>query len=157
MKIKIATAIAVVLVAGSVRAQFGIGDVIGDVKKKTAKTDNVGQTTTTSAALPFAVKLAGQSAVAKGDAAFATIEQPVADNAELEIAVDNPEMVIINAFPSDEKGNVKENAVAAIIIFQKTNKGKIDQTMDKKKLVAGVYLMNIVAGEKTSRVVFRVK
>ena len=39
MKIKISATIAVVIAASSVSAQFGVGDVIGDVKKKTTKTE----------------------------------------------------------------------------------------------------------------------
>jgi hypothetical protein len=163
MKLKILTAAVTMLAVTGAYAQFGIGDVIGVAKdaKPEAKKEDVkkGDTKTAVAntALPFGVKIGGQQVAAKGDASFATVEQAVADNAALEVSVENPEMVIINVFPSDDKGNAKEGAAAIIIMFQKTNKGTIDQTIDKKKIPAGTYLMNIVAGDKTSRVVFKVK
>ncbi|HBC85382.1 MAG TPA: hypothetical protein DCZ94_00355 [Lentisphaeria bacterium] len=162
MKLKMLMAAVTMLAVTGAYAQFGI-EVPGfkkeakkEAKKEEAKKDDA-KVAGASTALPFGVKLGGQQAAAKGDASFATVEQPVADNAELEVAVEKPEMVIINVFPADEKGNVKQGAAAIIIMFQKTNKGTIDQTIDKKKIPAGTYLMNIVAGEKTSRVVFKIK
>lgn len=155
-------AVTMIAVTGAY-AQFGIGDIPGikkdvkpEVKKEEVKKDDA-KTAGAGTALPFGVKLGGQQAVAKGDAGFATVEQAVAADAELEVAVDKPEMVIINVFPADDKGNVKEGAAAIIILFQKINKGKIDQTMDKKKIPAGTYLMNVMAADKTSRIVFKVK
>lgn len=159
MKLKMLTAAVTMLAMTGAYAQFGLGDVLSIKKdaKPEVKKEDVKKEDARNTALPFAVKLGGQQAAAKGDANFATVEQPVADNAALEVAVENPEMVIINVFPSDDNGKVKEGAAAIIIMFQKTNKGTIDQTVDKKKIPAGTYLMNIVAGEKTSRMVFKVK
>ena len=160
MKLKLLMAAATMLAVTGAYAQFGLGNVVGAAKDATKKEDvkkTDVKSTGASTALPFGVKLGGQQAAAKGDASFATVEQPVADNAALEVAVENPEMVIINVFPSDDSGKVKEGVPAIVIIFQKSNKGAIDQTMDKKKIPAGTYLMNIVAGENTSRVVFKIK
>lgn len=151
MKLKLIVAALTMFVLTGVNAQLGIPGLKKDVKKEGAKAAGA------STALPFGVKLGGQAATAKGDANFATVEQTVADNAELEVAVDSPETVIVNVFPSDEKGTTKEGASAIIILFQKTNKGTIDQTIDKKKIPAGTYLMNIVVADKTSRVVFKIK
>ncbi|HCE43025.1 MAG TPA: hypothetical protein DET40_05720 [Lentisphaeria bacterium] len=156
MKLKMLMTAVTMLAVTGVYAQFGIGDLIKKDAKPEAKKEDA-KVAGASTALPFGVKIGGQQAAAKGDASFATVEQAVADNAELEVAVDKPEMVIINVFPSDEKGNAKEGAAAIIIMFQKTNKGTIDQTIDKKKIPAGTYLMNIVAGDKTSRLVFKIK
>ena len=49
-----------------------------------------------------------------------------------------------------------DGAPAAILFVQNTNQVKLDATMDGKKLPAGTYLMNVVAHNKTSRVVFTV-
>ncbi len=161
MKLKFLMAAVTMFAVTGAYAQFGLGDVIKkevkpEVKKEDVKKDDA-KAAGASTALPFGVKLGGQQATAKGDANFATVEKAVADNAELEVAVDKPEMVIINVFPSDEKGTPKDGAAAIIIMFQKTNKGTIDQTIDKKKIPAGTYLMNVVAADKTSRIVFKIK
>jgi len=104
--------------------------------------------------LPFALTLGGAKPVA--GTSFATVPGTVADNAELVLDVDEP-MVIINVFPCNEKGEAKEGASPAIIMIQGGKKITIDQTMDKKKLSVGNYIMNIVAGGKTARVMFSVK
>lgn len=107
--------------------------------------------------LPFGVTLGGTKAAQTADgAAFATVATPVAADAELVLDVDAP-MVIINVFPCDDKGTVKDGAAPAIIMIQGGKQVKMDQTVDKKKLAAGNYIMNIVAGDKTARVKFTVK
>lgn len=108
--------------------------------------------------LPFGVKVGGQQAVAESkDAAFARIEKPVTADAEIEVATEKG-MVIINAFPADEKGNPVENGgQPAVIMTQNDNKLKLNNTMDNKPLPAGKYIMNIVAFGKTARVFFEVK
>lgn len=63
---------------------------------------------------------------------------------------------MIFRFFVEENGTVVMNRPAAVIFAQDTNEVKLDQTMDKKKLAPGTYLMNIVAHDKTSRVVFTV-
>ena len=102
--------------------------------------------------LPFKVKVGGQEA--QDGKTFATVAEPIASNAELE--VDSKEaMIIVNVFPSDDKG--KTSGAAKIIMLQNTNKTNLDKTMDKSKLKPGTYLMNIVAGGATARVLFKVK
>ena len=95
-------------------------------------------------------------AAGKEGVIFAAVEQPVADNAALIVAVENSDMVIGNAFPADDTGKVIASAAPPILI-QKSNKGTLDQTVDKKPLPAGTYLMNVMAGGKTARVFFKVK
>ncbi len=104
--------------------------------------------------LPFGVTLAGERPA--NGASFATVATPVAADAELVVEVD-AQMVTINVFPCDEKGTVKNGAAPAVIMIQGGKKVKMDQTVDKKKLAAGNYIMNIVAGDKTARVKFTVK
>lgn len=106
--------------------------------------------------LPFNVKVGGQDAVAGTEKIFAKIAEAVAADAELEVD-SKADMIIVNVFPCDAKGQVKTGAAAKIIMLQKTNKIKLDQTMDKTKLTPGNYVMNIVAGGKTARVMFKVK
>lgn len=105
--------------------------------------------------LPFGVKVGGQSAKAK-TAIFATIAKPVAPDAELEVDAKGP-MIIVNVFPCDKKGTVKSGAQPEIILLQNTNKINLSNTMSKKKLAPGEYIMNVVAEGKTSRVKFTVK
>ena len=108
-------------------------------------------------ALPFGVTLGGQAAAGKAGAIFATVDQPVADNAALAVTVENPDMVIVNAFPADDAGKEIAGAAPHTILIQKSNKGTLDQTVDKKPLPAGNYLMNVMAGGQTARVFFKVK
>lgn len=109
-----------------------------------------------SVSLPFGVKLAGQVAVPEGT--VARIAQPVSADSELEAEV-KTDMMIINVFISDAKGNVaSENSSAAeIIMANGTNKVTLNQTMSKNSLKPGIYLANIVANGQTSRIVFTVK
>ena len=106
---------------------------------------------------PFDVTLGGQKAEMGdwGDL-FAVVKKPVKADATLALDKEVP-MIIVNAFPCEEDGTILMNgAPAAIILGQKTAEVKLDATMDKKKLAAGTYLMNVVADGKTSRVVFTV-
>jgi hypothetical protein len=105
--------------------------------------------------LPFGVKVGGQSAKAK-TSIFATVAKPVAPDAEMEVDSKAP-MIIVNVFPCDKKGTVKSGAQPEVILLQNTNKIKLSNTMSKKKLAPGEYIMNIVAEGKTSRVKFTVK
>lgn len=132
------------------------------------KMKNMGQSGSASAApaaasssaadiLPFSVKLDGQEAAVKNDIC-AIIANPVSGSAEIEVGAPTDEMIIINAFPSDLNGKVQEGAKAAIILIKKgEKKTTIDKTTDNNKLAAGTYLMNVVGGGKTARVVFTVK
>ena len=106
---------------------------------------------------PFPVNLCGQAAVKRIDIC-AAIANPVANNAEIVVDAPTDEMIIINAFPSDANGKIPSGVKTAIILIKKgKNKSTIDKTTDNKKLKAGTYLMNVVAGGKTARVVFVVK
>lgn len=110
--------------------------------------------------LPFPVLVGGQKAVlAKDSDPFAKVADPVAADAELEVLKDGEvAMVIINAFPADAAGKVKDGANPAILMAQpNTKKLKLDATLDKKKLEPGYYVMNIVAGDNTARVMIQVK
>jgi len=109
-------------------------------------------------ALPFSVSIGGQAAkAASPNAPYAALDKPVAADAEIVLGAE-ADMVIINVFPSDAKGNAKEGATPAIIIINKGEKGTLASTMDKKKLEPGTYIANIVIGDKgTSRVMFEVK
>ena len=105
---------------------------------------------------PFEVTVGGHKAAVKADDdVFAVIAEPVQPDAMLVITEKSP-MLIINAFPCKEDGTVPMDAPAAIIFAQDTNQVKLDATMDKKMLAPGTYLMNVVAHQKTSRVVFTV-
>ena len=103
--------------------------------------------------LPFKVKLGGHEA--KPDKIFAKIADVVSSDALLE--VDSKEaMIIVNIFACDEKGTVSGGA-PKVLVIQGKNSAKLDETMDKSKLEAGTYIMNIVAGGATARVLFTVK
>jgi hypothetical protein len=67
------------------------------------------------------------------------------------------ESIIVNIFPADENGNIQSGAKPEVIMASKTDNFKLCKTMSKKKLTKGTYLMNIVYGGKTERVVFSVK
>lgn len=103
---------------------------------------------------PFDVTLGGTKAVMKeGNEIFAQVDKPVAPDAVRALEKEVP-MLIINAFPCKEDGSVEEAQPAAIIFAQNVKEVKLDATMDKKKLAPGMYLANVVAESKTSRIVF---
>lgn len=107
--------------------------------------------------LPFDVTLAGQMAEMKAkDDLFAVIKEPVKPDALLTIAKQAP-LLIINAFACKEDGTVEQNATAAVIVAQNTDRTAMNATTDKKPLPPGTYLMNIVAHQATARVVFTVE
>lgn len=106
--------------------------------------------------LPFDVTLGGHQAIMKqGNELFAQIEQPVKPDSTLSIPGKSA-MLIINAFPCQEDGTVMENQPAAVIFAQNTAEVKLTDTMDKKSLAPGNYLANVVAHNKTARIVFRI-
>jgi len=107
-------------------------------------------------ALPFSVTVGGQAAVAKADAAFATIEKPVAADAALEVGAKG-DMIIVNVVAADEKGTPKEGATPAIIVIQSGNKTTLAKTMDGKKLAPGAYLMAVVAEGKSASVFLKIQ
>jgi len=67
------------------------------------------------------------------------------------------ESIIVNVFPSDLSGIVKSGIKPEVILVSGTDHFKLDQTMSKKDLTKGTYLMNIVYGGKTERVLFSIK
>ncbi|MGB0993159.1 MAG: hypothetical protein ACPG32_11915 [Akkermansiaceae bacterium] len=107
---------------------------------------------------PFDVTIGGQKAVMqKGNILFAVIEKPVKADALLEIKKESPTL-IINAFAVNEKGEVMLPGQQPAIFFkQKAKSTKLNATMDKKPLKPGRYLINVVAHNTTSRVVFVVE
>ncbi len=107
--------------------------------------------------LPFGVTLGGQSAaMVEGDSNFAHIANPVVSGAALAVK-DVKGQVIVNIFPSDDKGVVASGVQPAILLFDASASKSIDENMQGKKHPAGWYAANIVAGGGTSRVLFQVK
>ncbi|QJE97198.1 hypothetical protein [Luteolibacter luteus] len=103
---------------------------------------------------PFDVTLGGTKAEMKaGNELFAEVSKPVAADAVLSIEKQVP-MLIINAFPCGDDGSIEEDQPAAVIFAQNVKEVKLDATMDKNKLKPGSYLANVVADDKTSRIVF---
>jgi hypothetical protein len=103
------------------------------------------------------VKVGEQTATHKAGEPFAQIEKAVTADAAISIGV-KAEMAIINVHKTAADGTTPDqSAQPAIIIFQGTNKGTLDQTMDKQKLSAGKYLLSITAGENTATIKFEVK
>lgn len=109
--------------------------------------------------LPFPVKVGGQEAKAEGaDPLVATLAEPVAADAEIEVTVEEDlPVLIISAFPSDANGTPADGATPAIIVGQNTKVVKLDATMDKKTLAPGFYVLNLAAAGKTARVLLQVK
>lgn len=106
--------------------------------------------------LPFDLTLGGQKAVMEnGNALFAQIPDPVTADAPLVIEGQVP-MLIVNAFPCEEDGTVKDAQAVGVIFAKDTAAVKLSDTMDKKPRPSGTYLANVVAGGETSRIVFRV-
>lgn len=106
--------------------------------------------------LPFDITLGGEKAVMEdGNELFAQIGKPVKADAVLELEAEVP-MLIVNAFPCKEDGTVLETQTAAVIFANNARQVKLSDTMDKKKLKPGMYLANVVADGKTSRIVFEV-
>ena len=106
---------------------------------------------------PFDVKVAGQLAIqAPND--VAKVANPVTNDSEVEVVV--PVVtgtLFVNIFASDPKGTVANTTNAEIILVDGVNKFKLNQLMSKKTLVPGNYMMNIMANNETSRVLFTVK
>lgn len=107
-----------------------------------------------SDALPFGVTLGGQAA--KDGSPLASIEKPVANNAEIAVA-GKADLIIVNVSPADDKGNPKEGATPVVILLQGTSKTTLDKTLDGQKLAAGKYAMNVTMDGKTALVKFEIK
>lgn len=84
------------------------------------------------------------------------LNTPIAPDALVQVPGKH-EKIIVNIFPSDVMGVVKSGLKPEVILVSDTDHFKLDQTMSKKKLTPGTYLMNIVFAGKTERVLFSVK
>lgn len=104
--------------------------------------------------LPFGVSLGGQAA--KEGTPLASIEKPVAANAELVVA-GKADIIIVNVTPADAKGDPKEGATPAVIILQGTSKTTLDKTLDGQKFTAGKYCMSVTMDGKTATLRFEVQ
>ena len=111
-------------------------------------------TSLASDALPFGVTLGGQAA--KDGSPFASIEKPVAHNAEL-IVAGKADLIIVNVSAADDKGNPKEGATPVVILLQGASKTTLDKTLDGQKLASGRYAMNVTMDGKTALVKFEIK
>src|SRR6478735_7647377 len=98
-------------------------------------------------ALPFAVSLGGQAATYKAGEPFAKVAKPVKNDAAIEVSA-KADMIIINVGKTNDKGEPDAAAQPAVILLQKTNKGALNQSMDKRKFEAGNYIMSVVAEGK---------
>ena len=106
--------------------------------------------------LPFPVKVAGQAATYKKGEPFAKLDQPVANNADLQVDA-KAEMIIVNVGKVNAQNEADPTKQPAVILLQKTTKTTLDKTMDGKKLEPGTYLLSISAGERTATIKFSVK
>ena len=108
---------------------------------------------------PFDVTVGEQKATISGQSAiFAKIPKPITNDATVSLATE-PEMVITNIFPTNGKGEPTQDASAKakVIITQKGNTFRLNQTMDQSILEPGDYVMNIVLQTKgTARVFFKI-
>lgn len=84
------------------------------------------------------------------------LNTPVAADALVQVP-GKQESITVNIFPANVSGIVKSSGKPEIILVSDTDHFKLDQTMSKKDLTEGTYLMNIVYSGKTERVVFSVK
>jgi len=89
-------------------------------------------------------------------AIFSKLSTPVLKDAMVQVP-GKQESIIANIFPADENGTPGAGAKPEVIMASNTDHFKLDQTMSKKDLTKGTYLMNIVYGGQTERVVFSVK
>lgn len=108
--------------------------------------------------LPFPVKIGGQAAVvAEGNTTHSNIAKPVAADAPMTVS-NVTGQVIVNIFPSNEKGEPKDaGAQPLVLLFDAGSAKKISESMTGEAPKPGWHLANVVAGGKTSRVVFQVK
>ncbi|MHC4215508.1 MAG: hypothetical protein ACYSWP_19275 [Planctomycetota bacterium] len=87
---------------------------------------------------------------------FSKLNTPVAADALVQVP-GKQESITVNIFPSSVSGIVNSGIKPEVILASDTDHFKLDQTMSKKNLTKGTYLMNIVYGGKTERVLFSVK
>lgn len=105
---------------------------------------------------PFEVKVAGLAPKETG-LAFAIASEPVSNDAEVEALTAVGDLMILNIFPCDDKGTIGAGVKPEVIMANGSNKTRLNLTMSRNKLAPGTYLMNIMAGGNTSRVLFKIK
>jgi len=87
---------------------------------------------------------------------FAKVAKPVKNDAAIEVSA-KADMIIINVGKTNDKGEPDAAAQPAVILLQKTNKGALNQSMDKRKFEAGNYIMSVVAEGKTASILFKIE
>jgi len=109
-----------------------------------------------AAVYPFEVKVGGHAAK-YGSGVFAKVETPCKPDSLIEVP-SATEMVIINVFPVLPDGTLAEDAAAKtkIILIQKGTSARLSETTDRSTLAPGFYGANVVAGQRTSRVLFSI-
>src|SRR5262245_20494297 len=95
-------------------------------------------------ALPFPVSIGGHAATYKAGETFAKGTKPVNNDAAIEGSA-KADMIIINVAKTNEKGEPDASGQPAVILLQGTNKGALNQSMDKRKFEAGNYILSVVA------------
>ena len=106
--------------------------------------------------LPFQVAIDGNRAQINTIIA-ALIKEPVTANSEIICDTVNNDLINITFMPCNKDGIVVPGKKPALILLRDSNKITIDQTTDKKKLAPNYYLMDVTAGDQTSRVIIKVK
>lgn len=106
--------------------------------------------------LPFPVSIGGQAATYKAGDPFAKVAAPVKNDASIEVSA-KAGTIIINVNKTNEKGEPEAGGQPAVILLQGTNKGALNQSMDKRKLAAGNYILSVVADGKTASILFKVE
>ena len=109
-----------------------------------------------NALLPFQVSVNGNEARTDTEVA-AVIDDPVPATAEIVCNTENRDLITITFMPCNKEGIVVPGKKPALIILRDSNKTTLDNTTDGKKLKPGFYLMDVTAGDKTSRIVIKIK
>ena len=78
------------------------------------------------------------------------------NDAEIEVSA-KADMIIINVAKTNEKGEPVPAGQPAVILLQGTNKGALNQSMDKRKFEAGNYILSVVADGKTASILFKIE
>ena len=104
--------------------------------------------------LPFLVSVGGQAA--KDGTPFASIENPVAADAELSVE-SKDSMIIVNVHAVSAKNEPVPGSTPAVILLQGKTKTNLDKTMDGKKFAAGNYIMSVVSEGKTASILVTIK
>ena len=89
-------------------------------------------------------------------AILSKLNTPVAPDAIVQVP-GKQASITVNIFPASLDGIVKTGIQPEVILAKDTDNFKLDKTMSRKDLTQGTYLMNIVYGGQTERVLFSVK